>query len=49
MQALEDIPLVEDRPGVELVKDLAEHERVEQDAARAENEQKKIGGGGSVV
>lgn len=34
MQAAEDIPVVEDRSRVELVEDLAEHERVEEDAAR---------------
>lgn len=40
---MENIPIVEDRPSVELVEDLAEHEGVEQDATRPEN---KRGGGG---
>lgn len=50
VQALENIPLVEDGAGVELVKDLAEDERVEEDAERAENRTRKQneekGGGG---
>lgn len=52
MQALEYIPVVEDRAGVELVEDLAEYEGVEQDAARVEGEEEGArggAGGGSVV
>lgn len=46
MQAPEDIPVVEDRPRVELVEDLAEHEGVEQDAAGPGQRDKNNGGGG---
>lgn len=46
VQPMKDIPLIEDRPGVELVEHLAEHEGVEQDAAvRAENKAKGVVGG----
>lgn len=48
VHALEHVPLVENRPGVQLVKDLAENERVEQNAARPIKQERQGGaeGGG---
>lgn len=45
MHALKHVPLVENRPGVELVEDLAENERIEQNAAGRRNEKEGKRGG----